>query len=282
MALWVMQSGYPAAACRETMQKREVPESSYEEFATQLEMNLGLAFGEEETVQEEEPEEKEQPRSKTMTEEEWEELLEQLDVVESVLQSMLEQNERGGKREENSEKTKEQQEKEFIPEPESEEAIFPLTQESTRSSWHTEEKEEVLFFTWYTKDAIYCKKLSGKKKDGWKIRLFGREEYEKIMLFLGRFSEEHNLVFTANPEFWLAYLDNDFDEDGFIAYFEGKETNGGRNETGHGNSKFLEENIGRWAKYLNPLGSGATKNKYIRPICRTCEVECSRKRRLTE
>ena len=78
MALLMVQPGYRASTCRYPAQRHELPEVSFEEVACQLELALGLFTGE----KEEEPlegdgteETEEKPREKTLTEEEWEELL---------------------------------------------------------------------------------------------------------------------------------------------------------------------------------------------------------------
>lgn len=287
MALQIVQPGYGNATCRYLAQVKDLPEVSFEEIACQLELALGLSLGEEE----EEPvcedgtkEQEKKTRSKTITEEEWEELLKQLDVVEEVLQSMLEQEQK----EEGQDGLEEPKKKvESAGEADksgfSEEAMIALTEESTWSTYKSEEDEkaEINFLTWYTKKEIRCRKIGGRKKDEWNIHLFSTEEYEKVILFIRRFPEDRNLVFAASQEFWLDFLDNDFEADGFVAYFEGKQKNTADTSLDLGNSEYLQTNAGRWAAYINPLGSGSAKRKYLHRICLTCEVECDRKRRLS-
>ena len=270
MALLMVQPGYGSVTCRYPAQRQELPEVSFEEVACRLELAMGLFSGE----KEEEPlegdgteETEEKPCKKTLAEEEWEDLLEQLNVVEDVLQTMLEQE-------------KQEEEQENLEEA-LEETMLSLTEESTWSTPETEEEEEtgVSFLTWYTKKGIYCRKIGGKKKEQWKIRLFTPEEYEKVLLFLRRFPEEWSLLFAANQEFWLDFLDNDFDEDGFVAYMEGKNKEAADCSTDIGNSEILQRNGGNWSEYLNLSGGSAGRN-IRRNICLTCEVECNRKRRL--
>lgn len=281
MALLMVQPGYRASTCRYPAQRHELPEVSFEEVACQLELALGLFTGE----KEEEPlegdgteETEEKPREKTLTEEEWEELLKQLDVVEDVLQNMLEQEKQEGSPEKNetNELKKENTSTELL-----EETILSLTEESTWSTPEVDDEEElgVSYLTWYTKKGIYCRKIGGKKKEQWRIHLFTLEEYEKVLLFLRRFPEDWNLLFAANQEFWLDFLDNDFDEEGFVAYMEGKNKEGADRSTDAGNSEMLQRNGGNWSEYLNLSGGSAGQN-IRRNICLTCEVECNRKRRL--
>jgi len=282
MALHVAQPGYVNAACRYSVREKEPAEVSYAEIACQLELALSFALDgkDEETVCEDGPRENEdKPRPKTITEEEWEELLEQLDIVEGVLQNMLDQDTNEQSEEENQERNgiDSVENGETCESPE--ESISSLTEESTWS-FHGQKEEKINYITWYTRKEIRCKRVGGPKKDGWKINLFSNEEYEKILLFLKRFPEEWNLLFAAYPEFWMDFLSNDFDEDGFLNYFEGKQKNTDEALERVGNSEFLQSNRGRWAEYINPLGSGSAKRRYLHRICLTCEVECDRKKRL--
>lgn len=287
MALQMVQPGYGIMTCRYPGQMKDLPEVSYEEVACRLQLEMGFFLGEEEgeaVCEDENKEQEEKPRLKTITEEEWEELLEQLDVVEDVLQSMLEQEQtEDGSDDFTEAKRKAEQAGEADENGFSEEAVISLTEESTWSTHISKEdrEEEINYLTWYTKKAIRCRKIGGRKKDEWKISLFGTEEYEKVLLFIRSFPEDRNLVFAANQEFWLDFLDNAFDEEGFVAYFEGRQKNTGDASLEPGNSEFLQTNTGRWAEYINPLGSGSAKRKYLHRICLTCEVECDRKRRLS-
>lgn len=83
----------------------------------------------------------------------------------------------------------------------------------------------VKYITAYTEQGISCKEISdvgGKisQRDLWSLSYDSPDSYEKIQKFLKSFSEDQNLTFAPQEKFWKDFMKDDFDIDGFRAYYD--------------------------------------------------------------
>ena len=83
--------------------------------------------------------------------------------------------------------------------------VAPLVSESTRSTDHSEEKEK-LYITWYNEDGIFCREQGQTEGYLWSVPLNGKDEYDKVMSFLGHFGQDENLQFAHDENFWKEFL----------------------------------------------------------------------------
>ena len=83
----------------------------------------------------------------------------------------------------------------------------------------------IKYITAYTEQGISCKEISdvgGKisQRDLWSLSYDSPDSYEKIQKFLKSFSEDQNLTFAPQEKFWKDFMKDDFDIDGFRAYYD--------------------------------------------------------------
>ena len=82
----------------------------------------------------------------------------------------------------------------------------------------------VKYITAYTEQGISCKEISdvgGKisQRDLWSLLYDSTDRYEKVQEFLKSFSKDQNLTFAPQEKFWKDFMKDDFDIDGFRAYY---------------------------------------------------------------
>lgn len=137
-----------------------------------------------------------------------------------------------------------------------EEASSLLLTESTTCTYPTADPddEDILYVTWYTEEGIFCKKL-GQEDFEWSIAFENREQYNKVMAFIGQFPSDWNMRFAAHENFWTDFLNDEIDMDGFMKFME--TTNKGVPDYSItiGDSMYIDKDKVQWAEYLNPLGS---------------------------
>ena len=83
----------------------------------------------------------------------------------------------------------------------------------------------VKYITAYTEQGISCKEISdvgGKisQRDLWSLLYDSPDSYEKVQEFLKSFSKDQNLTFAPQEKFWKDFMKDDFDIDGFRAYYD--------------------------------------------------------------
>ena len=83
----------------------------------------------------------------------------------------------------------------------------------------------IKYITAYTDRGISCKEITddgGKisQRDLWTLSYNSPDSYEKVQEFLKSFSEDQNLTFAPQEKFWKDFMKDDFDIDGFRAYYD--------------------------------------------------------------
>lgn len=132
-----------------------------------------------------------------------------------------------------------------------------LTSESTMCTYPTSapDEEDIRYITWYTEEGIFCRKAGQTEGYEWSIAFENREQYDKVMEFIGQFPADWNMRFAANENFWNDFLNDEIDMEGFMEFI---------NETNKGvpdfsitvdDSVYIDKNKMQWAKYTNPLGA---------------------------
>ena len=83
----------------------------------------------------------------------------------------------------------------------------------------------IRYITAYTDEGISCKEIKdegGKisQRDLWSLSYDSPDSYEKVQEFLKSFSKDQNLTFAPQEKFWKDFMKDDFDIDGFRAYYD--------------------------------------------------------------
>ena len=71
--------------------------------------------------------------------------------------------------------------------------------------------EEVHYITWYTEEGIFCRKAGQTEGYAWSIPFENKNQYDKVMEFIGQLSEETDFRFTVNQNFWEDFLKDEMD-----------------------------------------------------------------------
>lgn len=131
-----------------------------------------------------------------------------------------------------------------------------LTTESTSCTYPTADPKEddIRYITWYTEEGIFCRKAGQAEGYEWTVSFENKEQYDKVMEFVGQFPPDWNLRFAAHENFWTDFLNDEIDMDGFKKFLEG--TNKGIPDYSitKGHLMYIDKEKIQWAKYLNPLG----------------------------
>ena len=143
-----------------------------------------------------------------------------------------------------------------------EELLELLTGEVTKSTFPTDDPEHKHWFiTCYGQDGISCKEayFDGTKwvnRDCFSLSYTEPGQYEKVMAFLQRFSQDDNLRFAANENFWKDFLAGEIDEDDFVNFFETSTKDGVPDYTYEKNgSTYIDREKAKYAKYMNGFGA---------------------------
>ncbi len=184
--------------------------------------------------------------SQSFTVKEWEELLNKFDSIEEAIRKLM--------KEEQARKEAEEAKKESAL---SIDASTLLTAESTSCVYETADPdgEDLRYITWYTEEGIFCRKAGQTEGYEWSIAFDNREQYDKVMEFIGQFPSDWNMRFAAHENFWNDFLSGEMDMDGFMEFISG--TNKGVPDFSItvGDSMHIDRDKIQWAKYTNPLGA---------------------------
>ena len=184
--------------------------------------------------------------SQSFTEKEWEEFLDKFDSVEEAIQELM--------KEEQTRKEAEEAQKEDVF---TKDASTLLTTESTSCVYETAnpDDDDIRYITWYTEEGIFCRKAGQTEGYEWSITFENKEQYDKVMEFIGQFPADWNMRFAAHENFWQDFLNDEIDMDAFMEFVNG--TNKGIPDYSItvGDSMYIDTDKMQWAKYTNPLGA---------------------------
>lgn len=143
---------------------------------------------------------------------EWEEFLDRFDSLEEAIQELM----------------KEEQERKEAEEAKKENVVIDavsilLTTESTSCVYETADPDDddIRYITWYTEEGIFCRKTGQTVGYEWSIVFENKEQYDKIMEFIGQFPSDWNMRFAAHENFWNDFLNEEIDLDGFMEFIKG-------------------------------------------------------------
>lgn len=150
--------------------------------------------------------------SQSFTEKEWEEFLDKFDSVEEVIQELM--------KEEQDRKEAGETKKEDVF---TNDASTLLTTESTSCVYETADPDDddIRYITWYTEEGIFCRKAGQTEGYEWSIAFENREQYDKVMEFIGQLPSDWNMRFAAHENFWNDFLNDEIDMDGFMEFING-------------------------------------------------------------
>ena len=115
----------------------------------------------------------------------------------------------------------------------------------------------IRYITAYTDEGISCKEIKdegGKisQRDLWSLSYDSPDSYEKVQEFLKSFSKDQNLTFAPQEKFWKDFMKDDFDIDGFRAYYDSTDNGKINVEKGLQEGKNLGDLLTEpFAEYIN-------------------------------
>lgn len=150
--------------------------------------------------------------AQSFTEKEWEEFLDKFDSFEEAIRELM--------KEEQTRKEEEENKKEDMV---INNASILLTTEFTSCVYEAADPEEddLRYITWYTEEGIFCRKAGQTKGDEWAITFENKEQYDKVIEFIGQFPSDWNMRFAAQESFWNDFLNDEIDMDGFMEFVSG-------------------------------------------------------------
>ena len=150
--------------------------------------------------------------SQSFTEKEWEEFLDKFDSVEEAIQELMKEEQAIKEAEEAGEGNA------FT-----DDASTLLTTESTSCVYETAnpDDDDIHYITWYTEEGIFCRKVGQTEGYEWAITFENKEQYDKFMEFIGQFSSDWNMRFAAHKNFWIDFLNDEIDMEGFMEFING-------------------------------------------------------------
>ena len=183
--------------------------------------------------------------SQSFTEKEWEEFLDKFDSIEEAIQELM--------KEEQDRKEAEETKKEDVF---TNDASTLLTTESTSCVYETADpdNDDIRYITWYTEEGIYCRKAGQTEGYEWSIAFENKEQYDKVMEFIGQFPSDWNMRFAAHENFWNDFLNDVIDMEGFMEFINGTNKGVPDYSVTMGDSMYIDTGKMQWAKYTNPLG----------------------------
>ncbi len=184
--------------------------------------------------------------SQSFTEKEWEEFLDKFDSVEEAIQELM-------KEEQVRKEAEETQKKNVF----TNDASTLLTTESTSCVYETADPDDddIRYITWYTEEGIFCRKAGQIEGYEWSITFGNKEQYDKVMEFIGQFASDWNMRFAAHENFWQDFLNEEIDMEGFMEFINGTNKGVPDYSVTVGNSMYIDTDKMQWAKYTNPLGA---------------------------
>ena len=144
----------------------------------------------------------------TFTVEEWDEFLKKFDSIQDAMEALMK--ERHAKMEQQQLNNEIEKEEQIVGE--------MLTSESTRCIYPTDDvnEEDVLHITWYTEEGIFCRKAGQTEGYEWCIPFENKEQYNKVMEFIGQLPQDCDWRFASQEDFWKDFLDDEIDMGNFI------------------------------------------------------------------
>ncbi len=184
--------------------------------------------------------------SQSFTEKEWEEFLDKFDSVEEAIQELM--------KEEQARKEAEESKKEDVF---TNDASTLLTTESTSCVYKTADPDDddIRYITWYTEEGIFCRKAGQTEGYEWSITFENKEQYDKVMEFIGQFPSDWNMRFAAHENFWQDFLNEEIEMEGFMEFINGTNKGVPDYSVTVGDSMYIDTDKMQWAKYTNPLGA---------------------------
>ena len=184
--------------------------------------------------------------SQSFTEKEWEEFLDKFDSVEEAIQELM--------KEEQARKEAEEAQKENVF---TNDVSTLLTTESTSCVYETADPDDddIRYITWYTEEGIFCRKAGQTEGYEWSITFENKEQYDKVMEFIGQFPSDWNMRFAAHENFWNDFLNDEIDMEGFMEFINGTNKGVPDYSITVGDSMYIDKDKMQWAKYTNPLGA---------------------------
>lgn len=184
--------------------------------------------------------------AQSFTEKEWDEFLEKFDSIEEAIQELM--------REEKERKEAEESSKDDVV---INDASTLLTTESTSCVYETADPDDddIRYITWYAEDGIFCRKAGQTEGYEWSIAFENREQYDKVMEFIGQFPSDWNMRFAAHENFWNDFLNDEIDMEGFMEFINGTKKGVPDYSITVGDSVYIDKDKMQWAKYMNPLGA---------------------------
>ena len=184
--------------------------------------------------------------SQSFTEKEWEEFLDKFDFVEEAIQELM-------KEEQARKEAKEAQKEDVV----TNDASTLLTTESTSCVYETADpdNDDIRYITWYTEEGIFCRKAGQTEGYEWSITFENKEQYDKVMEFIGQFPSDWYMRFAAHENFWNDFLNDEIDMEGFMEFINGTNKGVPNFSITVGDSMYVDADKAQWAKYTNPLGT---------------------------
>ena len=144
----------------------------------------------------------------TFTVEEWDEFLNKFDSIQDAMEALMK--ERHAKLEKQQLNNEIEKEEQIVGE--------MLTSESTRCIYPTDDVngEDVLHITWYTEEGIFCRKAGQTEGYEWCIPFENKEQYNKVVEFIGQLPKDCDWRFASQEGFWKDFLDDEIDMGNFI------------------------------------------------------------------
>lgn len=184
----------------------------------------------------------------TYTQKEWDKLLEKFDALQDEIRAqMREEHERRAWQEEKTEKLRKEEQAVSA-----QDASLLSGAYTTATYPEANEKDaSEHYITCYTADGIFCRRAGQASGYEWKIPFEKEGEYDKVMEFIGRFPQDHNLRFASHENFWQDFLNDRIDLDGFMKFMEGTDRGVPDYTVTDGESVFIDREKAAWAKYMN-------------------------------
>lgn len=182
--------------------------------------------------------------SQSFTEKEWKEFLDKFDTIEEAIQELM-------KEEQARKEAKEAQKEDVV----TNDASTLLTTESTSCVYETADpdNDDIRYITWYTEEGIFCRKAGQTEGYEWSITFENKEQYDKVMEFIGQFPSDWNMRFAAHENFWNDFLNDEIDMEGFMEFINGTNKGVPDYSITVGDSMYIDKDKMQWAKYTNPL-----------------------------
>lgn len=142
----------------------------------------------------------------TFTIEEWDEFLKKFDSIQDALEALI--------KERHAKMQEQQTNKEEVIDATTAEMIVSERTSCTYSD--DSNSEDVLHITWYTEEGIFCRKAGQTEGYEWSILFENKEQYDKVMEFIGQLPKDSDWRFASQESFWKDFLDDEIDMNSFI------------------------------------------------------------------